>query len=90
MINETGGADEVATIIDNHFADLNQGVYANPTAEFTITTNEFDNNAAGSANDAASTITDNNFVNNAEGVGMGVAGSTVAGNSFANSRRPRR
>ena len=85
VINETGGADEVASIIGNHFADLHQGVFANPSADFTIKTNVFDNNAAGSANDAASTITDNQFVNNDEGVGLGVTGSTVEGNSFANN-----
>ena len=85
VINESGGADEVATIKNNNLHDLTQGVYANPTAQFTITGNEFRRNVAGSANDAASTITDNNFVNNGEGVGMSVAGSTVTGNSFANS-----
>ena len=85
VINETGGADEVATIKNNNLHELTQGVYANPTAQFTITGNEFRRNVAGSANDAVSTITNNNFVNNTEGVGMSVSGSTVTGNSFANS-----
>ena len=85
VINETGGADEVATIKNNNIHDLNSGVYTNPTAQFTITGNEFRRNAAGSGNEAASTITNNTFVNNGEGVGLGVAGSTVTGNSFANS-----
>jgi putative cell wall-binding protein len=85
VINATGGQDEVATISGNTFRDLRQGVFANLSADFTIDGNTFENNVAGSANDAASTITDNTFRNNDEGVGLGVAGSTVTGNSFANS-----
>jgi nitrous oxidase accessory protein NosD len=85
IINEIGGADEVATISGNTLRDLQQGVYANPSAKFTIDGNEFRNNVAGSANDAPSTLTDNRFVNNDEGIGLGVAGSTVTGNSFANN-----
>ena len=85
VINETGGAAEIAKFTGNVFRDLQQGVFANPTAEFTIDNNEFRNNTAGSANDAASVITNNKFVNNDEGVGLGVKGSTVTGNSFANN-----
>lgn len=84
-INETGGAAEIAKFTGNVFRDLQQGVFANPSAEFTIDGNEFRNNTAGSANDAASVITNNTFVNNDEGVGLGVKGSTVTGNSFANN-----
>jgi putative cell wall-binding protein len=85
VINTSGGDNEVATISDNKLHDLTQGVYANPSATFTITGNEFRDNVAGSANDAVSTIKGNEFVNNTEGVGMSVAGSTVTGNSFVNS-----
>jgi putative cell wall-binding protein len=85
VINETGGAAEVAKFTGNVFRDLQQGIFANPTADFTIDNNEFRNNTAGSANDAASTITNNKFVNNDEGVGLGAKGSTVTGNSFANN-----
>ncbi len=85
VINETGGGDETANISGNTFANLRQGVYANPSADFTIDSNEFDNNTAGSANDAASTITNNKFLNNDEGVGLAAAGSTVKDNSFANN-----
>jgi putative cell wall-binding protein len=84
VINTTGGTDEEATISGNTFRDLLQGTYANPSAKFTIDSNKFVNNTAGSANDAASTITNNAFLNNDEGVGLGVAGATVTGNSFAN------
>lgn len=85
VINEIGGADEVASISENTLRNLQQGVFANPSAEFTIDSNEFRNNTAGSANDAASTITNNTFVNNDEGVGLGVIGSSVEGNYFANN-----
>ena len=85
VINETGGADEVASITGNTFDDLQQGVYANPSADFTIDTNVFRNNTAGSANDDASTVTNNRFVNNDEGVGFSAAGATVTGNYFANN-----
>ena len=85
VINEIGGADEVATITGNTFDDLQQGVFANPSADFTIDSNVFRNNTAGSANDTASKITNNRFLNNDEGVGLGAAGSTVTGNFFANN-----
>lgn len=85
VINETGGANEVASLSGNTFSDLLQGVYANPSADFTIDSNVFRNNKAGSANDAASDITNNEFVNNDEGIGLGAPGSTVTGNSFANN-----
>jgi putative cell wall-binding protein len=85
VIYEIGGADEVATITGNTFDDLQQGVFANPTADFTIDSNVFRNNTSGSANDTASKITNNRFLNNDEGVGLGAAGSTVTGNFFANN-----
>ena len=85
VINATGGADEVATISGSTFTKLRQGVFANPSATFTIKDNRFENDLAGSANDTASTITGNTFLNNTEGVGLGAAGSTVTGNSFANN-----
>ncbi len=85
MINTSGGATEAATITANKLHKLTQGVFANPSAKFTIDGNDFRDNVAASANDEVSTITNNTFVNNGEGVGMSVAGSTVTGNSFANS-----
>lgn len=85
VINEIGGGEEVARISENTFRDLRQGVYANPSADFVIDSNEFRNNSAGSANDTASEITNNEFVNNDEGIGLGAAGSTVKGNSFTNN-----
>lgn len=85
VINETGGEPEVARISGNFLHDLRQGVYANPSAEFTITENDFRRNAAGSANDAKSVITNNKFINNDEGVGLAEPGSTVTDNEFANN-----
>ena len=86
VINEIGGEDEVAEIKGNTFRALRQGVYANPTAEFLIDSNEFRGNMAGSANDVASTITNNKFINNDEGIGLGAKGSKVEGNYFANNQ----
>ncbi len=86
VINEIGGEDEVAEIKGNTFRDLRQGVYANPTAEFLIDSNEFRGNMAGSANDVASTITNNKFINNDEGIGLGAKGAKVEGNYFANNK----
>lgn len=85
VINVSGGEDEIATIRNNTFRDLLQGVYANPTAEFTVTDNVFLNNVAGSANDAASVVEGNRFVGNDEGIGLGIKGVEVKGNSFADN-----
>lgn len=83
VINAAGGADEVATIRNNTFVDLLRGTFANPSADYTIDDNVFRDNKVGTANDAPAVITDNRFINNElEGVGLGVAGSTVTGNSF--------
>ena len=84
VINSSGGTKEAATISDNTFRDLRQGVFANESAEFVIDGNLFRDNFVGSANDAASKITNNRFIaSELEGIGLGVAGSTVTGNSFA-------
>jgi hypothetical protein len=83
VINTTGGEAEVATIEDNTFRNLTQGVFANPSAEFEIVDNVFQDNVAASANDTASVIRDNRFLNNDEGIGLGAKGSVVEGNSFA-------
>lgn len=85
VINEIGGANEVVELTGNTFRDLQQGVYANPSADFTIDSNVFRNNAAGSANDVASVITNNRFLNNDEGIGLGGTDATVEGNEFANN-----
>lgn len=83
VINTSGGADEVATITKNTFVNLLRGTFANPSAEYTIDDNVFRDNKVGTANDAPSTITGNRFLDNTvEGIGLGVAGSTVTGNSF--------
>ncbi len=86
VINTSGGEAETATIRNNTFRDLLQGVFANPSATYVIDDNVFRSNTAASANDAASTITNNRFVNNDEGIGLGVAGSTVTGNSFGDNK----
>ncbi|HEU4514805.1 MAG TPA: cell wall-binding repeat-containing protein [Nocardioidaceae bacterium] len=85
VINTSGGEAETATIRNNTFRDLLQGVFANPSATYVIDDNVFRNNTAASANDTASTITDNRFINNDEGIGLGAAGSTVTGNSFGDN-----
>ena len=82
VINVTGGAEEVAEISGNTFRGLMQGVFANPSAEFTITDNVFRSNIAASANDAPSTITDNRFIDNGEGIGVSVEGATIEENFF--------
>lgn len=83
VLNATGVDAETATITGNEFTGLQQGVFANPSATFTIDRNAFTGNAVGSANDAPSTITANTFSGNtAEAVGLGVSGSTITGNTF--------
>ncbi|MCO8127221.1 cell wall-binding repeat-containing protein [Acidimicrobiia bacterium EGI L10123] len=83
VINALGGATEEASIGGSTFTALLQGVFANPSADFTIDSNSFEGNGVGSANDGASDITNNFFVDNTlEGVGLGIVGSTVTGNTF--------
>lgn len=85
VINATNGEDEIAEISNSKFVELRQGVYANPSATFTVEDNLFRGNLAGSANDAATVIRDNRFLNNEEGIGLGAADVTVEGNSFGDN-----
>ncbi|MFC5999814.1 S-layer homology domain-containing protein [Quadrisphaera sp. GCM10027208] len=80
--NETGGAVEGVRLLNNEFYFNVTGVYANPSADYVIDRNVFQQNTAGSVNDADSTIRENVFGSNGEGVGLNSTGSTVAGNLF--------
>ena len=84
VINAVGGEKEIATISGNSISAVTTGVFSNPSAEFTVTGNEFRQNAAGVGTDEKAVIKNNRFVNNDEGIGLGAAGSTVEGNYFAN------
>ncbi len=82
VINATG-ATASATISGNTFGNLTAGVFANPGATFTITGNLFDDNTAGSANDAGGgVIIGNTFRDNTEGIGLAGDDITVADNMF--------
>jgi putative cell wall-binding protein len=85
VINAIGGQDETATISGNKITDVGSGVYANPSADFTVDSNEFRRTAAGVAAEAKTVVTNNRFIANDEGVGLTAFGSTVTGNYFANN-----
>jgi nitrous oxidase accessory protein NosD len=85
VINAIGGQDETATISGNTITDVGSGVYANPSADFTVDGNEFRRTAAGVAAEAKTEVTDNRFINNDEGIGLTALGSTVKDNYFANN-----